>query len=101
MARAICDVCGFEYDWHDLMLRWDNLMVCEADYETRNEQDFVRAVPDGKPLPWSRPPPEDVELVVPYLDTQDFCSGSGRLSHVEYGTVGCMTVENFTGGLVS
>ena len=47
-----CQVCGFDYR-HDVMkLRWDNLIVCPKDYETRQPQDFVRAredkiTPDG------------------------------------------------------
>jgi hypothetical protein len=99
MAKAVCDVCGFVYRWDELMLRWDNLMVCEADYETRNPQDFVRAVPDGKPLPWSRPPPEDVELVIDYIDTVDSCTAMGMLAHVGFATVGCVRVDNFTSGI--
>ena len=58
-ASAICDVCGFRYAWDDLRERWDGFMVCPEDFETRHPQDFVRAVPDSKPLPWTRPRPAD------------------------------------------
>lgn len=59
MARAICDVCGFKYYHHELRERWDGQMVCDVDFETRHPQEFVRAVPDQKPLPWTRPPQTD------------------------------------------
>jgi hypothetical protein len=59
MARAICDICGFEYKREELRERWDKFMVCAEDFETRHPQDFVRAVPDQLPLPWTRPEPTD------------------------------------------
>ncbi len=74
-------------------------MVCEADFETRNPQEFVRAVPDGKPLPWSRPPPEDIELVIDYLNPNDFCTAMGRLANAGIGTAGCMTAGNHNTGI--
>jgi hypothetical protein len=64
MAAAICDVCGFRYKHEDLRERWDGQMVCDADFETRHPQEFVRAVPDQKPLPWSRPYPTEVSVAV-------------------------------------
>jgi hypothetical protein len=61
--NAICDVCGFKYKASQLKKRWDNLMVCKEDFETRHPSDLYRA-PMGKEsvVPWTRPEPEDVEI---------------------------------------
>jgi len=53
--NAICDVCGFKYKASELRKRWDNLMVCEKDFEHRHPQDFLRAVPDKQDVAWVRP----------------------------------------------
>lgn len=43
---AACDRCGFEYRIKELKKTWDGLLVCDADWEPRNQQDFVKAVTD-------------------------------------------------------
>lgn len=53
--KAVCDSCGFRFDASKLKKRWDGLMVCEMDYETRQPQDFVRAKVDIQAVPWTRP----------------------------------------------
>lgn len=53
--NAICDVCKWKFKASDLRRRWDNLMVCEKDWEPRHPQDFIRAIPDMQALPWTRP----------------------------------------------
>jgi hypothetical protein len=60
--RVICDVCGFKLWDRELKKRWDGLMVCSADFETRHPQDRVRAKPDKQNPPWVRPEPADVFL---------------------------------------
>lgn len=58
--NAICDVCGFEYKASKLRKRWDGLMVCKDDWETRHPQDLYR-FPEGTEsvVPWTRPEPTD------------------------------------------
>ena len=53
--NAICDVCGFRFKNWELRRRWDNLMVCEKDYETRHPVDFFRVRRTERNVPWSRP----------------------------------------------
>ena len=53
--NAICDRCGFKYKSFELFLEWDGLRVCHKCWEPRQPQDFVRALPDPQPLPWTRP----------------------------------------------
>lgn len=68
---AICDQCGRQAYASQLIKRWDNLMVhsdsSEGCFETRHPQDFVRAVPDSPPLPWTRPGGADSEIEVSYI----------------------------------
>lgn len=51
----ICDVCGFRYRSSMTRTRWDNLIVCDADFETRHPQDFVRGQKDSQVVPDPRP----------------------------------------------
>ena len=55
--NATCDVCGKKFKASMLRKRWDNLMVCQLDWEPRQPQDFVRGVPDDQVPPWTRPVP--------------------------------------------
>ena len=58
--NAICDVCGFKYKASVLRTRWDGLMVCSGDWETRHPQDFVRGSNDEQVPPWTRPEQDNV-----------------------------------------
>lgn len=53
--NAICDVCGFKFKASQMKKRWDGLMVCETDWESRNPLDFMRVYPDHSNVPWARP----------------------------------------------
>jgi hypothetical protein len=57
---GICDSCGSKVRRSQLKLRWDNLMVCPADFELRHPQDFVKARTDKIVIPLPRPRPPDV-----------------------------------------
>lgn len=52
--KAECDVCGFVYEARELRKRWDGLMVCEHDFETRHPLDFFRVRNDTHELPFVR-----------------------------------------------
>lgn len=45
--NALCDVCGFKYKASELKRRWDGLMVCDQDFETRHPLDFFRVRPES------------------------------------------------------
>jgi hypothetical protein len=87
---ALCDVCARRFYASQLKKRWDNLLVCSEDWETRHPQDFVRGTgPDPKPLPWTRPDNDGIESTVvincdgqhlvdvPYLIEADLTIGKG------------------------
>lgn len=51
----ICDRCGFKHRASETSRTWDNLYVCEPDFETRHPQDFVRGRKDSQIAPNPRP----------------------------------------------
>lgn len=63
---AICDVCGFKFKSDQLVKRWDGMMVCHIDFETRHPADFLPPQQVPKVLPWTRPEPEDTYISVTY-----------------------------------
>ena len=57
-----CQVCGFRYRASQTRRRWDNLIVCDADWEERHQQDNVRGRKDRQRVPDPRPEPVEVFL---------------------------------------
>jgi hypothetical protein len=53
--NCICDVCGLQYKSDELIKRWDGLMVCKQDYETRHPQDLIRIPSEKNDVQWVRP----------------------------------------------
>jgi hypothetical protein len=64
---AICDVCGFRFHSDKLQKRWDGLMVCSKDYETKHPSDFFRLKGENVNPPWTRPEPSDTYSFVCYV----------------------------------
>ena len=58
--NVICDRTGFKRKRCDCRYEWNGLLVDKDEWEERQPQDFVRAVPDGKPVKDLRPETEDV-----------------------------------------
>jgi hypothetical protein len=55
-----CDRCGQKFKSGRLRLEWTNLRCCHGVgtnncWQARNEQEFVRGVPDRQNPPWVRP----------------------------------------------
>lgn len=50
-----CDVCARKIKAQDAKHRWDGLIVCHADWEPRQPQDFVKAKIDKITIPFARP----------------------------------------------
>ena len=64
----ICDRCGFQKRASETFKTWDGLYVCEADFETRHPQDFVRGRRDNQNVP--DPRPETPDTIIGPLQTQ-------------------------------
>ena len=65
--NAICDRCGFKFKSGELQKTWDGLWVCKDDWEMRHIADFLRAPAPEKPLPYTRPEPEDTFIGPTYI----------------------------------
>ncbi len=53
--RVICDRTGFERHIEDCRYEWTGALVMKEEWEPRQPQDFVRGVPDGRPVKDIRP----------------------------------------------
>lgn len=40
--KVTCHVCGFWYPSSEIKKRWDGVLVCEKDYETRHPQTLIK-----------------------------------------------------------
>ena len=64
--NLICDVCSIKYKAGKAKHRWDGFIVCPNCYEQRHPQDFVRTKQDKISVPFSRPIPQEIFVIVPY-----------------------------------
>ena len=44
--KVACHVCGFWYPSGEIQKRWDGLLVCPKDYETRHPQTLIKIRPE-------------------------------------------------------
>jgi hypothetical protein len=80
---VICDVCGFRFQNTEVMKRWDGLMVCEKDYETKHPQLTIRIKPERLVPNFVRPFGTDTFVEV--------CTEIGRQAVPSYAVAGCVT----------
>lgn len=76
--NLICDRCSKKIKAHEAKHEWTGFIVCGDCYENRHPQDFVKANTDKITVPFQRPIPEYVFIVVPYnfyWDTEYTISG--------------------------
>lgn len=80
--NVTCAVCGGKFKSDEVLKRWDGVIVCKADYETRHTLDFIRAPQEAPPVPFTSPQQEVVfvALLCPYP------TGAGQAG---IGTAGC------------
>ena len=64
--NVTCDVCSKKIKANEARQRWDGFIVCPDDFENRHPQDFVKAQSDKITVPFVRPIPEYVFIIVPY-----------------------------------
>lgn len=50
-----CDVCGRRFRASEMKQRWDGVMVCSDDFETRHPQDMIRPRTENTQMPFTRP----------------------------------------------
>lgn len=66
--NCICDVCGKKMKASKARHRWDGFLVCDADFEHRHSQDFIRVRPDNLTVPFQRPKETPTFVDVTYSD---------------------------------
>ena len=64
--NVTCDVCSKKIKAHEAKQHWDGFIVCPDDFENRHPQDFVKAQTDKITVPFTRPIPTEIFVVVPY-----------------------------------
>lgn len=85
--NALCDVCGRKYKASELKRRWDGLMTCSEDYETRHPSDFIKVPTEKITVPWSRPEPTDTFV-------SHVCTMPGSTAYAEYAMADCAITGN-------
>lgn len=55
--NCICDVCGFQFKSDELQKRWDGLIVCKNDFETRHPQELLRVREESNHVTYVNPEP--------------------------------------------
>jgi len=64
--NCICDRCGQKKKASEVRQEWTGFIVCTTCFEYRHPQDFVRARQDKISVPFTRPRPVDVFVIVDY-----------------------------------
>lgn len=65
-------ICGFDFNRSALRKNWRGLWVCAADWEPRNQADFVRGVPDPQKVRGGAlPEPADVFVASTFTQPSD------------------------------
>jgi hypothetical protein len=80
--NALCFRCGRKFKASLMRKNWQGFYTCLRDWEPRQPQDFVRAIPDKMAPPWAQPdlPPDFAPMCTP-ADSQAIPG---------LGTPGCM-----------
>ena len=80
--NAQCWECGKKFKASQLLRHWQGYYVCQAHWEPRQQQDFVRSVPDNQTVPWAQPRPAAVFA--------GKCFPNGQTALPAYATPGCV-----------
>ncbi len=64
--NVTCDRCSKKTKADEIKKEWTGFLVCPNCFEMRHPQDFVRARQDKISVPFTRPRPVDVFVIVDY-----------------------------------
>jgi hypothetical protein len=84
--KVACDVCDFWFPSGKMRERWDGLIVCPDDFETRHPQTLIKINGERAVPSFIRKDPDD-----DFIFICDVVSSSG---YTGLGTVGCSQVGN-------
>lgn len=91
--NAVCDICGFRFKASQLKKNWKNEMVCDADFELRHPQEFVRVQPEKISVPWARPENDILTGPACFLWDQTAYAGLGSCGCMQSGQTRNMTSQ--------
>lgn len=80
-----CDVCGFRFPSNKLKRRWDGVMTCEKDWETRHPQTLIKVRGDTAVPTYTRHNSDNLLLVCDIVTSSCYAG---------LGTAGCMQAGN-------
>jgi hypothetical protein len=94
-----CDICGKKMRASKARHRWDGFLVCDADFEHRHPQDFLRVKPDHMKVPFSRPKETPTFVDVTYINIgTTVCTIQGQVAQADLGTADCAKVDKLING---
>lgn len=79
-----CDVCGFRFPSDKLRKRWDGVMACDKDWETRHPQTLIKIRGETAVPTYTRNNP---------VDYVEFCDIFGIAAFADVGTADCMQAD--------
>ena len=85
-ANGWCDVCGQRFKLDAMRKRWDNLIVCEKDFELDHPQKYIKIPPENISLPDIRPRP-------PYETDGPACTVFTAQGLADIGTADCARAD--------
>lgn len=85
--KVVCDVCSMQYPSSRIKKRWDGLMVCEKDWETRHPQTLYKYRPHTSVPEFIRKEPTEDTFIA-------FCDVATISGYAGLGTAGCMQAGN-------
>jgi len=66
--NAVCYECGRKRKASTLVRHWQGYFVCREHWEPRQQQDFVRNIPDVITPPWAQPASDNI---------RNYCTSNG------------------------
>lgn len=98
--NVICMVCNRKIKASASLKRWDGLIVCHDDYETRHPMDFLRARQERISVPFSSDTSYN-EFDGPTYPVVPFCTTEGSSGIAGFAVASCMRPAiGFPNGLV-
>ena len=75
--NKICDGCGQKYKASELRETWDHKFMCSYDWEQRQPQDLLKAMPDNQSIDNPRP---ESNSAISYWDGSSEVTGTNSPS---------------------
>lgn len=91
--NAICDSCGRKFKASLLRKRWDGMMVCVEDYESKHPQLSIRTPTDISVPPWVRPE-RAPDIFIEPCPVVGLCTTQSSTCFADMATADCALADN-------